>query len=142
MIKKKKNKIGSRTKAQRDFESMLKHYEPSILPIPLIVMQYEDCEIITEMFDIDGIDDIYSLPEFDAMTFLGTTKDGHNNRFVVCAFYGVPNLRIMVHEASHAATMYCVAHDIPFGMESDEIHAYLTDWVFTKVYETFNDKNK
>lgn len=128
------NKIGFKTNSNNDTVGM---FNCEVLPTSLIVIRYEDN--ISECSEVVDMPTELDDAEVEHVTFGGAI----NSSKVICvAFKGMPSMCDMVHESSHAATAFCYVHDIPFRPNDDEMHAYLTEWIFKCINNFFCAKKK
>lgn len=123
-------KIGFNTQKNTERLGM---YCPEVFPTKVAVMTFdEDVHALSAL--VDTPDDLEDLP---SVTFGGHDKKTGENLLCV-AFKKVPSLETIVHESSHASTAYCYVHDISFRPNDDEVHAFLTEWIFKCVCDFFN----
>lgn len=113
--------------------SKIKKFNIPIFYGTLIIIKTKDLSSCAREFNLNmGEDDVY-----DAVTFKKVNKKGIINYYVI---FNNTDPAIICHESLHVSHLILNSCGIILDSKNDEIQAYLTGWIFNKIYKHLNKK--
>ena len=112
----------------------VKKYRIPIYGGRLVVIHTDDLKAVADKHKLSS-----GAEDCTAFVFNKVTDKG---RFKVYAVFKRRDLDIIAHETVHAVNCIFVYRDLELDRINDEAQAYLTGWVFRKIYKALYNDSK